>query len=153
MRSLNVNMASINGRGRTTFRQERLSSSRIRLTIQDIYCGVENILEDFDYRYDSHDVQEYVASIVDMYLNEADRGLGRAGVDTHAAHALFLDMAESKSGKGLTRIHNERAVEFILRELNYSLDPWDVVRVYDYAIYGTQLALDCLRRMKVKAVA
>ena len=146
-------MASINGRARTTFRQERLSSSRIKLTIQDIYCGVEGILEDFDYRYDRHEVEEYVASILDMYLNGADRGFGRTGVDTHAAHFLFLQMAESRTGKGLTRIHSGRVVEFILRELNDSLDPWDVVRVYDYAIYGTQLALDCLRRMKVKAVA
>ena len=153
MRSLNVNMASINGRARTTFQQGRLSSSRIRLTIQDIYCGVEGMLDDFDYRYDRNEVEEYVASIVDMYLNGADRGLGRAGVDTHAAHFLFVHMTESRTGKGLTRIHSERVIKFILSELNDYLDPLDVVRVYDYAIYGTQLALDCLCKMKVKAVA
>lgn len=123
------------------------------MNIKDIYHGVESKLEDFDYRYDSTDVEEFVASVLDMYLDTAERGFGRASVDLIGAHDLFIALMESKYNKGLTRIHVERIVNFILGELIDYLRTFKVVRVYDYTIFGTQLAMDCLCKMKVRAVA
>lgn len=139
--------------GRTTFRQEKLSSSRVKLNIKDIYYGVENMLDDFGYRFDSGDVEEYVASILDMYLDTSDRGLGRAMVDLRSAHTVFNCLMQSIDGTSLTRIHNERLVKFVMDELSDYVKSFDIVRVYDYTIYGFQLVLECIRRVEIKAVA
>ncbi len=143
----------INGRARTAFRQERLSNSRVRLVIKDIYYGVEGKLDDYDYRYDSRDIEEFVASVLDMYLDSADRGFGRAAVDMRAAFEIFQALVGGEEAKQLSRIRIQQLVLFILAELGDYLRTFEIVRVYDYTIFGSQLAIDCLRRVEIKAVA
>lgn len=128
-------------------------SSKIRLTISDIYYIVEETLESFGYLYDSDDVKEYVASVLDMYLHTAERGFSKAIVDVRAAYTLFACLLDKMNDGCTYRIHNECLVKIIMRELGELVQDFGIVRVYDYTVYGHQLALVCLRRLEVEAVA
>ena len=153
MLSLNGNTGSISGTARTTYQPGRLLSSKIRLTISDIYYAVEDALEGYNYLYDSDDVKEYVASVLDMYLHTAERGFSRAIVDVRAAYTLFACIFGKLNDGCTSRIHNECIVKLVMNELGELVQGFDITRVYDYTLYGHQLAIVCLRRMEIKAVA
>lgn len=114
---------------------------------------MEGKLDDYNYRYDSRDIEEFVASILDMYLDSADRGFGRAAVDMRAAVEIFQALVGSVGTEQLSRIRVQQLVLFILAELGDYLRTFEIVRVYDYTIFGSQLAIDCLRRVAKQAVA
>jgi len=134
-------MEKTSGKVITNYQARAKINRRARLTVEDTYLGTEQRLERWGYCPSRCDVEEFVASIFDMYLNSAGKGINRAVVDMATARLCFIWYNESTHAPLHTNLHIETLVNFITSDLYMQLKYIQAGRIKDYTISGYLLSI------------